>query len=67
MKRASFMQFSSSVAEVVFINLYLKDGRSGKNGGFCKHKSSSLYNCVPGISRRARKPRGAYTESDNAL
>ena len=26
---------------MVFINLYWKDGRSG---GFCKYKSSSLYN-----------------------
>ena len=30
--------------EVVFINLYWKDGHSGKTIGFCKHKNSSLYN-----------------------
>ena len=30
--------------EVVFINLYWKDGCSGKTGGFCKRKLSSLYN-----------------------
>ena len=31
-------------AEVVFINLYWKNGRTGKSGGFCKHISGSLYN-----------------------
>ena len=31
---------------MVFINLYWKDGHSGKTVGFCKHKSSSLYNQV---------------------
>ena len=36
------MHFDS--AEVVFINLYWKDDRSGKTGAFCKHKSSSLHN-----------------------
>ena len=29
---------------MVFINLYWKDGCSGKTGGFCKNKSSALYN-----------------------
>ena len=42
MKRAC----SLALSKVVFINLYWKDDRSrtGKTGGFCKHKSSSLYN-----------------------
>ena len=47
MKRAfSLLAVASYSAEVVFINLYGKDGRSGKTGGFCEHKSSSLYNQV---------------------
>ena len=29
---------------LVFTNIFWKDGRSGKTGGFCKHKCSSLYN-----------------------
>ena len=29
---------------MVFINLYWKDARSEETSGFCKHKSSSLYN-----------------------
>ena len=29
---------------MVFTNIFWKDGRSGKTGGFCKHKCSSLYN-----------------------
>ena len=38
------MYFSIDSTEVVFINLYWKDGRSGKTAAFCKHKSSSLHN-----------------------
>ena len=30
----------------MFINLYWKDGRSGKTGVFCKQNSSSLHNEV---------------------
>ena len=37
---------SLALSKVIFINLYWKDDRSrtGKAGGFFKHKSSSLYN-----------------------
>ena len=35
---------ASYSVEVVFINLYCNNGHSGKMVGFCKHKSSSLYN-----------------------
>ena len=38
------IKFSTQHAEVVFINLYWKDGRFGITDGFCKHKSSSLHN-----------------------
>ena len=36
---------------MVFINLYWKDGHSGKTGAFRKHKysSSSLYNQAVGV------------------
>ena len=45
MKHAfSLLAVASYSVEVVFINLYWNDGRSGKAVGFCKHKSSSLYN-----------------------
>ena len=45
MKHAfGLLAIASYSAEVVFINLYLKDGNSGKTVGFCKYKSSSLYN-----------------------
>ena len=41
------IQFSTGhSAEVVFINPYWKDSPFGKTAGFCKHKSSSLYNQV---------------------
>ena len=33
-------------ADVVFINLYWKDGYSEKTGAICKQKSSSLHNQV---------------------
>ena len=41
------IQFSSTQQtgrSVIHINLYWKDGHSGITVGFCKHKSSFLYN-----------------------
>ena len=37
---------SLALSKVVFINLYWKDDcfETAKTGGFCKHKSSFLYN-----------------------
>ena len=35
--------YSTQQKCMVFINLYCKDGHSGKTGAFCKYKSSSLH------------------------
>ena len=55
--REACIQFSRRhSAKVVFINLYWKDGHSGKTGGFCKHKFSSLYNQAVEAKKRCMTP-----------
>ena len=54
---------SLALSKAVFLNLYWKDDLSGtlKTGGFCKHKSSTLYNqAVEVISQEAAGDIGSY-------